>query len=320
MIEELVRRAAADDEEAAEALETIADSEPERLTPHQGLMVDLDLLWPSKLFRVADAEAIRRIVEQVDGGLRPDQLGLNYRLLALAHSGHPLAEQALRRWETQPPPGADKLHVGPLSYAEEGGWTVDADGTRRELCGDIAYQLVLRETPGAADDARCPWCASPLWTVADLDTAEPAVAAALAHAGWSGRLVIKTCHLCSCHATLFSQVTPDGGTDWWAGNTRPGYYSPPADDPEDPPARLPVVGPAHPGPFQASAWGHGGSTLGGRPDWIQDAEHPGCPGCGRQMSYLGLIGGADLDDYGEGAYYLHLHQPCGYAAVNYQQS
>ena len=28
----------------------------------------------------------------------------------------------------------------------------------------------------------------------------------------------------------------------------------------------------------------------------------------------------DLYDIGDGAYYLHLHQPCGFAAVNYQQS
>jgi hypothetical protein len=38
------------------------------------------------------------------------------------------------------------------------------------------------------------------------------------------------------------------------------------------------------------------------------------------LDYVGLIGGADLYDIGEGAYYLHLHQPCGFAAVNYQQS
>ncbi|WP_030334693.1 hypothetical protein [Micromonospora parva] len=64
----------------------------------------------------------------------------------------------------------------------------------------------------------------------------------------------------------------------------------------------------------------GASTLSGWPDWIQDAEHADCPGCGQPMDYVGLIGGAELDDYGEGAYYLHLRQPCGFAAVNYQQS
>jgi hypothetical protein len=321
MIEDLVRRAAAGDETAAEALETIANTEPERLTAYQGLMVDLDLLWPPTLYRAPDPEAIRRVVEKVDSGETPDQLSLNHLLLVLAHSGHPLAEQALRRWEAQPPPGADKLHVTPLAYAREGGWAVDPDGSRRELCGDIAYQLHLREMPRSFDPSRCPLCTAPLWTAADLDTAEPEVAAALAHTGWSGRLVLKTCHFCACYSTLYSRVTPEGGTSWWTGNARPSYLpATAAADDEEPPTRLPVVGPARPNPYQAGAWAGDGSTLGGRPDWIQDAEHPDCPGCGVVMDYVGLIAGADLDEYGEGAYYLHLHQPCGYAAVNYQQS
>ncbi|MFE9657850.1 hypothetical protein [Micromonospora sp. NPDC006431] len=39
---------------------------------------------------------------------------------------------------------------------------------------------------------------------------------------------------------------------------------------------------------------------------------------GRQLPES--TGTGDLDEFGEGAYYLHLHQPCGFAAVNYQQS
>ncbi|MGR7001652.1 hypothetical protein ACU686_32495 [Yinghuangia aomiensis] len=30
--------------------------------------------------------------------------------------------------------------------------------------------------------------------------------------------------------------------------------------------------------------------------------------------------GADLGEYGEGAWYVFLHAPCGLAAVEYQQS
>jgi hypothetical protein len=69
-----------------------------------------------------------------------------------------------------------------------------------------------------------------------------------------------------------------------------------------------------------SAWHEGCSTLCGHPDWIQDAEFVDCPGCGQPMDYAGMVVGADLDEYGEGAYYLHVHAPCGFAAVNYQQS
>ncbi|MFG1779790.1 hypothetical protein ACGFIG_25595 [Micromonospora sp. NPDC049048] len=317
MIEELIRRAAAEDDSAIEELCTIADTDPRRLTPYLGLLFDLEVLWPAKMYRAADADLVRRVIEQIDAGRTPDRL--NHLLLVLAHSAHPLAESAMRRWSTQPPAGAGELHVGVLSYAHDGGWTVGPGGSRRNLCGDTAYRWVMRETPRRTDGPTCPWCASPLWTAADLDTTEPAVATALAHTGWSGRLVIETCHFCACYTTLYSQVTPAGTAIWWAGNTRPSYL-PDAAEPEDPPALLPVLGSARPSPYQASAWDRGGSTLGGRPDWIQDAEHADCPGCGQPMDYVGLIGGADLDEYGEGAYYLHLHLPCGYAAVNYQQS
>ncbi|SCL21214.1 hypothetical protein GA0074692_1118 [Micromonospora pallida] len=316
MIEELVRRAAAEDDDALEELSLIAGLDPRRLTPHLGLLLDLDVLWPAKLYRAADTDVVRRVVEQIDGGRTPDRL--NHLLAILAHSAHPLAESAMRRWSTEPPAGAGELHVGVLSYAREGGWTVGLDGKRRDLCGDTAYRWVMRETPRRADGPNCPWCASPMWTAADLDTTEPATGAAMAHTGWSGRLVIETCHFCACYTTLYSRVTPAGVATWWTGNTRPSYLG--TAEPEDPPTLLPALGPALSSPYQASAWDQGGSTLGGRPDWIQDAEHADCPGCGQPMDYVGLIGGADLDEFGEGAYYLHLHAPCGFAAVNYQQS
>ncbi|GGM14582.1 MULTISPECIES: hypothetical protein [Micromonospora] len=317
MIEELVSRAADGDEDAVEELSTIADGEPQRLTPYLGVLFDRDVWWPAKLYRAADADLVRRVVERVDEGQPPHRL--NNLLAVLAHSGHPLAESALRRWSTQPPAGAERLHVDPARYAHEGGWALDPDGSRRDLCGDTAYQWVMREGPRRATDTTCPWCGSASWAVADLDTADPATGTALAHTGWSGRLLIETCHFCACYTTLYSQVTPTGTAVWWAGNTRPDWL-PAAAGPDEPPSVLPTVGAALTSPYQASAWDRGGSTLGGRPDWIQDAEHPDCPGCGQPMAYVGLVGGADLAEYGEGAYYLHLHQPCGYAAVTYQQS
>jgi hypothetical protein len=208
----------------------------------------------------------------------------------------------------------DTLHVGMREYAQAGGWTIDPDGSRRDLCGDVAFEWHLGEAPEPLFNPACPWCASPLWTAADLDGAEPG----LGHVGWTGRLRFRTCHFCSCYTTLFSEVTPDGGSTWWAGNVRPGYLG--AAQPEEPPTKLPSPGPARANRFQAGAWSAGGSTLGGHPQWIQDAEHPDCPGCGRAMDYVGPIGGADLDEYGEGAYYLHVHSPCGFAAVTNQQS
>ncbi|GLW35009.1 hypothetical protein [Actinoplanes regularis] len=312
MLEELIDRAAADDDAATEELTEIADSDPGRLTPFLGRALDADLLWPPTIYRAADAGVVGRVVTLVDRGERPE--ALNQLLLVLAVSRHPLAEAAMRRWAGQPPAGADGLPIGVLDFAREGGWTIEPDGTRRDLCGDVAYEWIPREAPEPLFNPACPWCSSPLWTVADLDGAEPA----LAHVGWTGRLRFRTCAVCTCYTPLFSQVTPDGGATWWPGNIAPTGLR--LGRMEEPITVLPVVGAARSHPYQRSAWTKGGSTLGGHPQWIQDPEDPDCPGCGRPMSYVGLIGGADLYEHGEGAYYLHVHQPCGFTAVTYQQS
>ncbi|GAA2849748.1 hypothetical protein Acy02nite_00200 [Actinoplanes cyaneus] len=313
VIDELIGRAAADDDDAIEELTEIADAEPERLRPYLGRMLDAGVLWPGTMYRAAGADVVARVVALVDAGEEPELIGRC--LFVLAHSRHQLAYEAMRRWMDRPPPGADLLHVGMPEYAQEGGWTIDPDGSRRELCGDVAHEWQPREAPAPQFNPECPWCSSPLWTAADLDGSEPA----LAHTGWAGRLRFRTCFYCSCYTTLFSEVTPDGGSTWWAGNTRPSFLQVNS-RPEEPPSLLPVVGRARSNPFRAGAWSAGGSTLGGHPQWIQDAEHPACPGCGLVMNYVGLIGGADLYEFGEGAYYLHVHASCGFAAVTYQQS
>ncbi|SBT37416.1 hypothetical protein [Micromonospora auratinigra] len=313
MIDELVRAAAREEPGALEELERVAAAGPDRLAPHLDQLIELEVLWPPTLYRAAGADVVRRLVERVESGRYAEQL--DRLLLILAHTRDPLAEAALRRWDGTPPPGASRLHIGALAYALQGGWALGRDGGSRELCGPVAYRLEF--SAAVADPAGCPWCGSPLWPVVDLDTADPRVAAALAHTGWRGRLRLTTCHLCSCYTTLFTEVTPDGGATWSTRNVPPGHLPRWT---EDPPAVSAVPGPPRATPYQADAWSRGGSTLGGHPQWIQDAEHPSCPTCDEPMDHVGMVGGADLDDLGEGAYYLHLHASCGVAAVNYQQS
>lgn len=317
MIEEQVRAAGAGDQSALEELVEIAAASPVRLSEWTGSLFDAGVLWPPSLYRAAGVEVVRRVVEVVDSGSRADEL--NWLLLIVAHAPGPEAEAALRRWQEHPPVGVDRLHVDALGYARTAGWVIDPDGVRRELCSPTAYQLVMEEVPLMTSNRACRLCASPLWRIADFETGDAAVREVLARTGWSGRLRIDTCYFCSCYSPLFVRVTPGGEPEWWEGNSRPSYL-PDVSGPEDPPTLRPVVGQLRPSPFQASAWGKGGSTLGGFPDWIQDYEYVDCPDCGQSMDYLGLVAGADLESYGEGAYYLHLHAPCGLAAVNYQQS
>ncbi len=113
------------------------------------------------------------------------------------------------------------------------------------------------------------------------------------------------------------RITPDGGATWWEGNERPPYLPGPEELADIPSVVVSAGGPSS--AASASAWDRGGSLLGGRPDWIGDAEHPSCGACGEPMDYVALINGTDVMDY-DGAHYLHIHAPCGQTAVTYQQS
>jgi hypothetical protein len=314
MINNLVARAATDDWDAVHELEQIAKSDPSVLRPHQRELLDRGLLWPSVLFVNADEALVREIITRIDGG--DERLG--HLLLILAEVRGEPAAAAFRRWQETPPPGMDRLHIDALAYAREGGWDLRPDGTNHVLYGPVAYELHMKdvERKNDSDGEACPWCESPIWTVIDLDTADPDVARALAHTGWAGRLRVTTCFLCTNYTTLFTDVTPAGGSVWSACNERPDYLRTSA---EEPPPMLPELGPPRATPRLASAWEAGGSTLGGVPDWIQDAAYPECPVCTMTMDYVGLVGGADLG-WGEGADYIFVHSSCGIAAVAYQQS
>jgi hypothetical protein len=317
MIPDLVAAALSEDGDAIDELERRAAADPGALTPYLRELLDGGVLWPPVLYRAADDELVAEVVRRVDEGLAGTSLELHRLLSIIAHARGEVAEESLRRWRHEPPAGFGDLQCGVLDFAKDAGWVLHDDGTVQELCGNVSYQLVVKNAPQPAGGDLCPWCESGLWVALDLDTGEPAVAEALAHTGWSGRLRIATCFLCSNYTTLYSTVAPDGSSSWSTLNRPPSFLQRSA---EDPYPNIAVVGERRPSPYAADAWSAGGSTLGGHPQWIQDPALEDCPGCGQPMQYVGLVGGMDLDEYGEGAYYLFLHTACGLAAISYQQS
>ncbi|TDC70811.1 hypothetical protein E1200_04180 [Actinomadura sp. GC306] len=315
MIDDLVGRAEAGDDAAAEELADLAAADPAALTPYLLRLLDAGVLWRAEvLYRGADEGFQREVAARIDSG---EHQGAHRLAYLLAQARGPVVEEAFRRWTQAPPPGDfDPLQRGAAALARDAGWELTADGVR-ELCGPTAYRLALE--PGKErPEGTCPWCESPLWTALDVDTADAKVAAALAHTGWRGRLRIVTCHFCTCYGTTYAEVTADGDARWSARNVRPDFLPGPA--PEEPPLVGFAAGEQRATPYLSSAWDREGSTLGGWPDWIQESCYPDCPSCTEAMDYVGLVGSADLHDYGDGAYYLYLHAPCGLAAVTYQQS
>jgi hypothetical protein len=309
----LVRATIDGDDEAGERLANLAGSDAARVTPALAGLFAAGILYPPEVYRAADDRVRRRLVGAIDAGAGGE---IGATLDALAHAGGPIAEDAFRRWSRIDPPDVDRLRAPLLNFALGAGWTLEPIGARR-LSGSVAFALVPAEAPAHAS-GQCPWCRSPLWTALDVDTADPRVAAALEHAGWSGRLRFETCYFCACYATMFAAVAPDGSCRWSELTERPPFLGPSAE--EEPSQVVLAVGDRRESPYDASAWDARGSTLGGYPDWIQSAEYVRCPACREFMDHVALIGGSDLSEFGEGAYYVSLHAGCGLAAVRYQQS
>ncbi|GAA4097563.1 hypothetical protein [Actinomadura miaoliensis] len=316
MITELVDRILTGDDDAAFELEEQVDDDPvllRRLRPHLLRLIDAEVYIPVKLFGEADETFQREAVRRVESGEDSEQ-----DLVAiLTATRGPVVEAAFRGWLERPPSGMDANAL--TRFLRRYGWDFDDRGRRREICGNVAYRLVP-EVPApspagtAPAEERCPWCTAALWTALDGDTADPRFAAALAHTGWRGRLRILTCFVCSTYATVYTQVSPDGGATWSAYTTQPTYLKERKPAPEEPPAVRLVPGEERPGGYE----GHdceGGSTLGGRPGWIQDPDFPDCPACGRLMNYVGAVAGGDTIGQDHGVLFLFLHEPCGLAAV-----
>jgi hypothetical protein len=157
---------------------------------------------------------------------------------------------------------------------------------------------------GAARDDSCPRCGEPETTLLDLDLRD----ARLDFLGVRGtRLRIPTCT--ACWSTSFSRF--DG-----SGNARSIVVGSDDDDDHDgepaPPRPTPMLlvpgrTPVEPCLGDMHAW------IGGHPDWIDDADYPDCPACGRSMMFVAQV---DLDALdGVGMRYAFLCAPCQMAAT-----
>ena len=96
----LDQEAAADDDDAIEELSGIAAADPSRLAPYQGPCSTSTCCGRrSCTGRRTPTWSAGSSSRSTAAGRR---IELNDLLLILAHSAHPLAENALRRWSTQP--------------------------------------------------------------------------------------------------------------------------------------------------------------------------------------------------------------------------
>ena len=296
-------------------------------------LLEQEIYYPAILYKSAPVAVRDRLLQQVN----TDDENRNHILLMLAHIGDDVVVQQFRQWRQSPPSWASELYVAPEHYTTEAGWELTNDGQRRELFTTPSYSLykvtvneatnvaisgdsLLMLTPSAQG---CPWCGSALTSLINLDVKHPALRDVSWHAE---RLQIQTCVICSSYGVVYMELDAAGEPLWSSHNVMPMGMD--EIDLEDYGELAPDVGRqfrianASRHAFHASEWGMEPSLsqIGGHPGWVQDAEYPPCPCCSARMKAVAQLDWGEVEEYGEGMYYMFICEPCQMTAVSYQQS
>lgn len=307
-----------DGEEGASLARTLACLTRAELDELQLALVGCGDPHPSVVFRDASERVTRALATLLEA---PDVAPLlaSHTLSALAWTHHPHAVALFARWGAHPPSWAPRLHLAPAGYARDGGWELEG-GVSRALAGEPCHALV---TGGSSDraraltptDQRCR-CGRALTLLLDVRD----VGGLLPWIGWAGeRLIVPTCDVCVCFATLFHTVD-DAGVIAELGDRALSTAAAGADLPL--PAGTGLVLGAPRSPYHAADWllELRASQLGGYPGWIQHPAYPACAACGRTMAFVGQLEGADVVPYGEGTFYGFACAPCSIVATCFQQT
>jgi predicted nucleic-acid-binding Zn-ribbon protein len=276
------------------------------------------------LYKGAGPKVSRLLIRRLDEG-RVSSKNLHPTLVALAWIGDEAVRSAFRRWQMDPPPWREKLHVSPAAYAHEAGWELTESGGHRHLVSEACYPLVpSEESLGPVStinmsEVTCGGCGQTLVTLLDLDLTDPR----LGFLDIQGqRLRVATCDRCGLYSrAYFTKVNLQGGSEWSSLNegviVEPGedwpFYSGAT--------RKLVLGGEPKGPLEALICWEGGSQIGGYPGWVQDADYPECPECGQTMRFIGQLVTDDfMGEPSEGTTFCLICPQYHMAATVYQQT
>ncbi|MDR7315496.1 DUF1963 domain-containing protein [Brevibacillus nitrificans] len=329
MLKHALELLAEGDEEQAEAiLSSLVCYRNENIAAALPELMEQGMYNPALVYKDASPAVRDRLLEQVEW----DDENRNLLLLALSWIGDPLVVRRFQEWRLHPPAWADQLFVQPEIYALEGGWELTQEGERRDLTHSLSYAIrVTSEQTHSEDEvsaarflttstSTCPWCEGSLTILMDVEAAHPS----LAYLALSlERLKIQTCERCGCFSTIYMDVDSQGVPVWSRFNHKPDYLR--SIDPDDYSGvsdyRLTLSTEPH-SPFFAAIWtlSQQNSQIGGHPSWVQDADYPSCPCCGKRMRFIGQIDWADFVPLGEGIFYMFVCPEDKMTATLYQQS
>ena len=262
-----------------------------------------------------------------DALLAATEVHNEHAMQALAWVDHPVARERFIRWQKQPPSYQAKLHVPASSYAQIGGWQIEADGSPRRLYLEPCWGLIPtseRSLSGSnacrirvTTDQLCPQCNRLLTDLMILDRDDTR----LASIPWLKRhLHVRTCLIGTCYNPIMFDHS-ESGPPVWLGEVTPRPSGDSSDWTPVPSGSL-VLDDQSRGLLQGASDYLPGplSQIGGLPAWVQDTGYLLCPKCAKPMTFIGQVDVDDVLAHGEGMYYALVCPACRVSGTTYQQT
>lgn len=250
-----------------------------------------------------------------------DSLEANNILLCLAMQGDDDTLKLFHQWENNLQPWRHKLHVGPSVYAESGGWTFDKTGKRIDLIYPKCYPMVkgTGDSPvkiaGQRIDRRsCKACHGGLTNLLILDGRDPR----LDFLDIPGILTVTCCLSCVMYDTIYASYTLNGDCE-----LAPyiGEEYPIDEETLNQLADNGLILASDPVPLFYATASHDleRCTIGGYPNWVDDAIHTTCPQCHKKMRHLAQIPWSTISS-DDGTMYIEICTACQKLSIQYQQT
>lgn len=276
-------------------------------------MIEHNLYYPPEIYIHADSEIAEKLIFTIE----EDNSNINHILICLAWIGTPNVIEFFEKSSIEKPEWTKKLHVLPAKYADQAGWEIDKNRNKRVLTSnqirvlknnkkckssDIAFQTFIEHRDN------CPFCKQKLTTIFSIDIKNQ-------------KTEFTTCLLCGCYEPIFMRIGKDGKSVWHENNKKWEHFDETMEMDPIEPNTLVISDENRISTFTVSQFVEiSKSQIGGHPTWIQDAAYLKCPDCEETMDFIGQIDFEDVEEYGEGLYYVQYCKNCNITGSNYQQS
>ena len=284
-----------------------------------------EIYYPPELYFGAPNDVRDALIAKLDSLQDNSKNALNHLLCSLAWQGDEKTAELFYELYKNPRPWRKKLYVGTEFYAKIGGWSFDETGERKSLVFDKCLTAVRakdgeekngeRASGGvnlnAADAVqigrptgqKCEFCGCEMLDMLRLKADEPR----LAFLNLKHDAIFRCCPNCIGSVVYFCKRGADGEPELsYKGEGFTESYFSQEDMTRLSGMKFKLGGEVSPfyGCFDELD-----VTVGGYPQWVQDAAYLSCHSCGGTMKHLAQIPFGELVQ-GEGVIYVQICEKC----------